>query len=460
MANSSPIKEWAQLRPSSIALKSHDKDYIWSELDDLVDGVAASLFSQGVKSSDVLTCVGKNSLEILLTYLACMELGVICTLVMPQTRTDLDIKLKTLYPRETPIKVCCTDPNLSQMESYRIDVQSSSSKSFAREYDQNKLASIIFTSGSTGTPKAVAHTSRQHFSSASGLLDTLPFTKEDTWLLSLPMYHVSGLAIVYRWLHSGAALKLASGDLPSDLIGVTHASFVPTQLQRVLENNAVQGLSHVLLGGSHIPLSLCQQASSLGIETWVGYGMTEAASTVTAKKVDGSDGVGQVLKHRLVKLKHQRIYISGETLASGYYKQGEIVSITHDTWFDSKDLGLWKNDELHVIGRADNMFISGGENIHCEEIEAVLNQIPTITQALVVPIEDKEYGHRPVAVIKSHKGINIADIEQYLGRELIKFKWPIAYYKMPESLESHGIKVSRLAVNQWVWKQGYHAASH
>ena len=460
MANSSPIKEWAQLRPSSIALKSHDKDYTWSELDDLVDGVAASLFSQGLKSSDVLTCVGENSLEILLTYLACMELGAICALVMPQTRTSLDIKLKTLYPSEIPVKVCCADPNLLQMESYRIDVQSSSSKSFAREYDQNKLASIIFTSGSTGTPKAVVHTSRQHFSSASGLLDILPFTKEDTWLLSLPMYHVSGLSIVYRWLYSGAALKLASGDLPSDLIGVTHASFVPTQLQRVLENKAVQGLSHVLLGGSHISLPLCQQALSLGIETWVGYGMTEAASTVTAKKVDGSDGVGQVLKHRLVKLKHQRIYISGETLASGYYKQGEIVPITHDTWFDSKDLGLWQNDELHVIGRADNMFISGGENIHCEEIEAVLNQIPTITQALVVPIEDKEYGHRPVAVIKSDKGINIADIEQHLGRELTKFKWPIAYYEMPENLESHGIKVSRLAVNQWVWKLGYHAASH
>ncbi|MYM59974.1 o-succinylbenzoate--CoA ligase [Vibrio sp. OCN044] len=453
MANRSPIKEWAQLCPSTVALKSEGRDYTWSEVDDLVDSVAASLFSQGIKSADVLTCVGKNSLEILLAYLACMELGAICALVMPQTRADFDTKLKTLYPSEIPVKVCSTDPNLSEVGSFRIDSQAASSENFSREYDQDRPASIIFTSGSTGTPKAVVHTSRQHFYSASGLLDTLRFTKEDTWLLSLPMYHVSGLAIVYRWLYSGAALKLASGELTSDLIGVTHASFVPTQLQRALENKAVQGLSHVLLGGSHIPLSLCQEASQLGVETWVGYGMTEAASTVTAKKVDGSDGVGKVLKNRRLKLKRQRIYISGETLASGYYQQGDITPITNDAWFDTKDLGSWQNDELHVTGRADNLFVSGGENIHCEEIEAVLNQIPNVIQAIVVPIEDKEYGHRPVAVIKSDKGINIADIEQYLSRELIKFKWPIAYYDMPENLQSHGIKISRLVVNQWVWRQ-------
>ena len=124
----------------------------------------------------------------------------------------------------------------------------------------------------------------------------------------------------------------------------------------------MQGLSHVLLGGSNIPLPLCQEASRLGVETWVGYGMTEAASTVTAKKVDGSNGVGQVLKNRLLKLKRQRIYISGETLASGYYQQGAIIPITSDTWFDTKDLGSWQNDELHVTGRADNLFVSGGEN--------------------------------------------------------------------------------------------------
>ena len=69
-----------------------------------------------------------------------------------------------------------------------------------------------------------------------------------------------------------------------------------------------------------------------------------------SEEVDGSNGVGQVLKNRLLKLKRQRIYISGETLASGYYQQGDIIPITSDAWFDTKDLGSWQNDELHVTG--------------------------------------------------------------------------------------------------------------
>ena len=94
----------AQLCPSTVALKSEGRDYTWSEVDDLVDSVAASLFSQGIKSADVLTCVGKNSLEILLAYLACMELGAICALVMPQTRADFDTKLKNSISKRNTSK--------------------------------------------------------------------------------------------------------------------------------------------------------------------------------------------------------------------------------------------------------------------------------------------------------------------------------------------------------------------
>ncbi|AIW18335.1 o-succinylbenzoate--CoA ligase [Vibrio coralliilyticus] len=449
----SPLKQWAQLSPSLLALHHQETQYTWAELAQLVDEVAASLSAQGLARGEVLTCVGKNSLDLLLAYLACMEIGAICALTMPQTQVELETKLASLYVTGSERKVWVAPPNsmlssLSTMTIARADLAD-----YSAGYKADNLASVVFTSGSTGAPKAVAHTSAQHLVSASGLLEKFAFKQSDSWLLSLPMYHVSGLAIIYRWLHSGATLKVGSGLLQEDIRHVTHASLVATQLQRLLESDTPLELTHVLLGGSHIPVSLSHKAEQQGIETWLGYGMTEAASTVTAKRVDSDYTAGKVLPKRRVKLEGQRIYIGGETLASGYYQQGSLEPIVQDAWFDSKDLGEWKNGELKIIGRADNLFISGGENIHCEEIEAVLNQLPEVIQSIIVPIEDKEFGHRPVAVIQSQQGLNIERIEQRIGKSLTRFKWPIAYYELPEFLCQSGIKVSRKAVKDWLLTQ-------
>lgn len=447
------LKQWALTSPSLCALETCDRNYTWAELDDLVAKVANHLNQQGLEAGEVLTCVGKNSLEQLVIYLACLELGVTCALTMPQTRTELDNKLDTLYSSKQIEKVWINVESNALSPISNIRYGENKAPLEVSAYQPDNLASIVFTSGSTGAPKAVAHTSGQHFASASGLLAQFTYKQGDTWLLSLPMYHVSGLAIVYRWLYSGATIKVGSGDLATDIVGVSHASLVATQLQRLLDERMRLSLSHVLLGGSHVALELSQQAAKQGIETWLGYGMTEAASTVTAKRIDQHYSAGKVLPNRELRLEGQRIYIGGETLASGYYRQGKLTSFVENGWFDSKDLGEWVSGELKIIGRADNQFISGGENVHCEEIEAALMQVPDIAQAIVVPIADVEFGHRPVAICSFTNALEKSEIEAYLKQALVKFKWPIAYYSMPESLLRSGIKVSRQSVKEWLIKQ-------
>ncbi len=210
-------------------------------------------------------------------------------------------------------------------------------------------------------------------------------------------------------------------------------------------------MSHVLLGGSHVEHDLALQASEQGIETWLGYGMTEAASTVTAKQIDNVSNAGHLLQNRKIKLVGQCIYIGGQTLASGYFYQGDITPLVNESgWFDSKDLGEWQGDELKIIGRADNQFISGGENVHCEEIEAALNQIESVVQSIVVPVEDVEFGFRPVAVVQTDNLLSKQDYEHYLKAKLEKFKWPVAYYALSQALLEGGIKVSRKAVKDWL----------
>ncbi len=453
MNQASSLRQWAQSSPSLYALHTPSKSYTWSELDQAVSQLALSLKRQGIQPGNVLTCVGKNSPELVMVYLACLELGAVCAVTMPQTEAEFNQKLMTLYGdlTEAKIWVCDKVPQLVAMSN--VSLKPINAGLTTNEFDLDILASIIFTSGSTGTAKAVAHTSRQHLASAEGLLQRFCFTQQDTWLLSLPMCHVSGLAIVYRWLQQGATLKIGVGDLAEDIKGVTHASLVATQLKRLMEADVKLELTHVLLGGSHVPLELSQRAAKHGIETWFGYGMTEAASTVTAKRIDTSYTAGPVLPKRKLRLDGQRIFIGGETLASGYFYQGSLRTLTEDGWFDSKDLGEMDGQELKIIGRADNLFISGGENIHCEEIEMVLNQLEGIDQSFVIPIDDPEYGQRPVAVIQTQTEFSKREIEAHLIGKLSRLKHPKEYYLLPSALINNGIKVSRKKVRQWLCEQ-------
>ena len=452
-------QQWASASPDSRALITPSHTLNWRELDALVQRYSTYLNTQGLSKGDVLTIVGKNSSELVLAYLASLNLGVLVAMTMPQPSKKLEQKLETLYSAGKERFVAFTgeygealnvDAKLIQLPSLEevLGLQLHPLKQPLGE--TNNLASIVFTSGSTGNPKAVAHTAEQHMASATGLLKHFKFGSDDTWLLSLPMYHVSGLAIFYRWLVAGATLKVGNQGLEQDIDGCTHASLVATQLRRLLDSECPLSLNHVLLGGSHIPNQLAQEANQRGIKTWLGYGMTEAASTVTAKPVDESNTTGFVLPQRRVKVDVGRIYIAGETLASGYYYQGNLTPLVDETgWFDSKDLGQWLDDQLLIIGRADNQFISGGENIHCEEIEQALSKLSGINQAIVVPVEDREFGFRPVAIIDCVE-LPTKDwfCEKLVGR-LEKFKLPIEYHRMPV-LDQQGIKVSRADLARWL----------
>ena len=92
----------------------------------------------------------------------------------------------------------------------------------------------------------------------------MKFDCNQSWLLSLPLYHVSGQGIVWRWLYCGAQLHFPKDDFYASLLETTHVSLVPTQLQRLLDylqENSIISFStrHILLGGTHIPAELTKK---------------------------------------------------------------------------------------------------------------------------------------------------------------------------------------------------------
>ncbi len=314
-------------------------------------------------------------------------------------------------------------------------------------------ATALFTSGSTGHPQIVVHTLANHLYSAMGSAINLPIESDDRWLIMLPLSHVSGLSILFRCLIAGATALIArSGSLRDDdtldlLPQVTRLSLVPAQLQRLLEipKDRFRNLRSVLVGGQAASPLLIRRAQEAGIPVMTTYGSTEMASQVTTTAPEGivqPGACGTVLPYRRLRVHDGEIEVGGRTLFSGYLTPTGIKkpALRSGAWFQTGDYGyLSASGVLTVTGRADAMFVSGGENIQPQEIEAILTEHPAIAVAVVVPAPDIEFGTRPVAFIEPRAndyGFVMppeAELQQLLASRLARFKHPVRYYRMPVS---------------------------
>jgi o-succinylbenzoate---CoA ligase len=316
-------------------------------------------------------------------------------------------------------------------------------------------ATIIFTSGSTSAPKAALHTFGNHYYNALGSNANIQLAPGDRWLLSLPLYHVGGLSILFRCLLAGSTVALPAPGAPLGRAlserGATHVSLVATQLVRLLrEEFDPGGLKVVLLGGGPVPANLVDEAAARGFPVRTSYGLTEMASQVTATPPDASreelHTSGRVLPYREISISGEgEILVRGETLFAGYVEGAEVdLPLDADGWFHTRDLGELDSEErLRVRGRRDNLFISGGENVQPEEIEEALCRLREVEEAVVVPVPDHEFGARPVAFVRTAGGVvRSADLARALEPVLPRFKIPISFRPWPEELE-RGMKMER-----------------
>ncbi|MDQ7040991.1 MAG: o-succinylbenzoate--CoA ligase [Rhodothermus sp.] len=321
-----------------------------------------------------------------------------------------------------------------------------------------QYATVFFTSGSTGTPKGVLHTIGNHIYSARGVIRHLRVQAGDRWLLVLPLYHVGGMGVVLRCLLAGAVIVVPERREPlaQALVryGPTHVSLVPTQLWRLLratEGGPPDTLRVVLLGGSAVPEGVLEEGAARGWPLHTSYGLTEMTSTVTATPLGASRALlrtaGQVLPYRAVKIGADgAILVRGPVRFVGYLARGQLQQPFDEAgWFDTGDLG-WLDEQglLHVEGRRDNRFISGGENIQPEAIERALLRLDGVAEAVVVPIPDPEFGERPAAFVRLDARGTWAP-EQWrrrLRQQLPGFMIPVAFWPWPEMLE-RGLKTAR-----------------
>ncbi|HDC4591141.1 TPA: o-succinylbenzoate--CoA ligase, partial [Enterobacter cloacae] len=387
-----------------------------------------------------------NHPQTLLAWLALLQCGARILPVNPQLPHPL---LEVLLPQMTLRFALVLDVHYDGLAALSVHAPSGE---YRVAWQPERLASMTLTSGSTGLPKAAVHTCGAHLASAEGVLALMPYGDDDDWLLSLPLFHVSGQGILWRWLQAGARLTVREKQpLEQALQGCTHASLVPTQLWRLLNTHQRIALKAVLLGGAAIPVELTQQARAQGISTFCGYGLTEFASTVCAKEADGEPDVGSALPGREVQVVNGEVWIKAQSMASGYWRDGALLPLTNsEGWFATRDRGELHDGRLTILGRMDNLFFSGGEGIQPESLERIIATHPHISQVFIVPLNDAEFGQRPVAVVECEPGTDITRLPEWVQGKLARFEQPVHWLVLPAELKNGGIKISRQALKQWV----------
>ncbi len=466
----SPLAQAANEAPEQVAVylwqtKGENKGYqgiSFQELNQRVSSCATQLKQAGLIQGSRLACIDKNSLELVILYWACIEIGAIFSPLSPRFPK---VQIQQLI-QDYGFKFCWASSAFQQLlptSSLEIDF-SSTQKTTAVNINPEQACNTILTSGSSGMPKAALHNLNNHIASARGSSELISLTQGDNWLLSLPLFHIGGLAIVNRCVLAKAAITLPAPEHSLaeqlKLLPLTHLSLVATQLTRLLEedHHSLRDVKALLLGGGAIASSLLTKLATLKINAYTSYGMTEMGSQITTGFASDKGCSGKLLPYRQLKIVDKEIWVKGETLFMGYLSAdgGQSIDKMRDNegWFATKDLGYWDEDgNLVILGRADNMFVCGGENVQPEEIEAALKRHPQIHDAIVFPIEDNEFGYLPAAIINGSE-LSQQELDEFVCQHIARFKRPRRYYPWPD-VQSASLKIARKQIIEAVLSTAY-----
>jgi O-succinylbenzoic acid--CoA ligase len=288
---------------------------------------------------------------------------------------------------------------------------------------------VVFTSGSEGTHKGVVLTGANVAASVTGSRDRLGNGPDDAWLGVLPLFHVGGLSILWRQAEQAAPVVLEAEFDPARVAGLLattrFASLVPTMLRRVLDAGGVSGSSTVLVGGGPADVSLLRRAIDAGIPALQTYGMTETASQVTTVAPGDEEAdlgtAGRPIHGAEVRIADGRIELRGPMLSPGYLGEDPRPE---GSWFTTGDLGSVDGQgRLTVLGRADAVIVTGGENVHPAVVERVLRNHPGVVDARVFGAPDDQWGRRVVAEVVL-EGITATQLREWAAAHLTPAQIP------------------------------------
>lgn len=480
-----------EMHPDKEALICYRSDRVqpervtYRQLNQRVNLAASGLHRLGVRHGDVVALQLPNWTEFVIATLACGRIGAVVNPLMHIFRerelsymlgfTQAKVLIAPLAYRgfnfsEMAQGLKATLPSLEhvivvdglQENSFETALQSGSSlngtdmSEDVRALQPDDLAVLMFTSGTTGTPKGVMHTSNTLVSCMNALSGRFGLGKEDVFLASTPVGHMTGyVAVVLIGLRQGGTVVLqdfwepvkAAQILTNEKVSY-FAGSTPflNDLCEVVEAGqaAPVHLRSFLCGGAPIPPILIERAvTTLGIKVCSLWGMTEVLSgTLTEpdralEKSSCSDGRALEGMEILVVDDNGRpcatgqpgrLWVRGAQMFLGYYKLPEIQAFNAQGWFDSGDLAYSDTEGyIRICGRTKDVLIRGGENVPVVEIEGLLSRHPSIQANAIVGYPDPRLGERACAfvVLRPGQTLSLSDLQVYMQQSKVaKQYWP------------------------------------
>jgi acyl-CoA synthetase (AMP-forming)/AMP-acid ligase II len=430
------------------------KSYTAHVFDKLINAVARGLLKRGLRRGDAVGILSLNRAEFVAVYFGAMRAGMVAV--------PINWKLPTETLRyiagDALVKLFFTDiERLPQVPDgvpainfdgvdWTAFLDSGPFESITPRNDE--IAQILYTSGSTGRPKGVplSHAGQRW------AVETL--STEDVsahrLLVAAPLFHMNALFNCKFSFHNNATAVLMPLFLPRSYIaaieahGVTWLTSVPTMLAMVAREvgaapppASFHGVMRIYMGSSSFGQSLLERVHQLFPNAAISnaYGTTEAGPAVFGRHPDGIPAPDLSIGYPLAGVEVRIVDPEGRTIAGagegvlqmrtpalmkGYLNLPEQTArALRDGWYHTNDLVRRDADGFYFfVGRADDMFVSGGENIYPGEVEKLLERHAGVQQAVVVPVPDEIKQSLPFAFIVREPGeagarTGEADIKQW-----------------------------------------------
>ena len=465
------------LTPEKEAIADGERRLNYQQLNRRVNRLAGALQGLGLQPGDRISILSYNRLEFVEVIMAAAKLGLILVpLNWRFTPTELAFNLNDsgaetlLFDADlaelakgvmetTPLKqyIVFGEKPILNAHAYEslLAGYSESEPQINPRPNLDTPHIIMYTAGTTGKPKGAILSQGASFWNALNLNLALDFTSADRNLAVLPMFHIGGIGlftlpmlydggtvVIQRTFDPAGTLALLEKERITLFFGVP-AIFLALIQHPAFHAAAFKNVRLVMSGGAPLPVSLVQHYHEAGIVLRQGFGMSEAAPSIStlaqelALKKAGS--IGRALMHLEARVVDDNLkavpagdvgelVIRGPNLLQGYWNRPDATEeALAGGWFHTGDLARMDADgDLYIVERKKDMFISGGENVYPAEVENAIYELPQVAEAAVFGVQHDKWGEvgRAVVVLKENQQLTAEAIIAHLKGRLAKYKIP------------------------------------